>query len=64
MSVLRETGEGKVFEEWVGEASVFGLEIFAAPVGKALHSKTWLDHCILTAVGVLCRSGRSKWKIQ
>jgi hypothetical protein len=25
--VLSETGEGKVFEEWVGEASVFGFEI-------------------------------------
>jgi len=25
--VLRETGEGKVFEEWVGEASVFGFEV-------------------------------------
>jgi hypothetical protein len=25
--VLSETGEGKVFEEWVGEGSVFDFEI-------------------------------------
>jgi hypothetical protein len=29
--VLSETGEGKVFEEWVGEASVFGFEILPRP---------------------------------
>jgi hypothetical protein len=27
-SVLIETGKGKVFEEWPGEASVFAFEIF------------------------------------
>src|SRR5712691_10763049 len=31
ISVLSETGEGKVFEEWVGEASVFGFEILPQP---------------------------------
>jgi hypothetical protein len=31
LSVLSETGEGKVFEEWVGEASVFGVEILPQP---------------------------------
>jgi hypothetical protein len=29
--VLSETGEGKVFEEWVGGASVFGFEILPQP---------------------------------
>jgi hypothetical protein len=29
--VLSETGDGKVFEEWVGEASVFGFEILPRP---------------------------------
>jgi PEP-CTERM motif len=29
--VLSETGEAKVFEEWVGEASVFGFEILPQP---------------------------------
>jgi len=27
ISELSETGEGKVFEEWVGESTVFGIEI-------------------------------------
>jgi hypothetical protein len=40
----------------MGEASVFGFEIFAPAVRKATHSKTWLDHSILTGVGVRCRS--------
>ena len=31
ISVLSETGEVKVFEEWVGEASVFGFEILPQP---------------------------------
>ncbi len=30
--MLSETGEGKVFEEWVGEASVFGFEILLQPL--------------------------------
>jgi hypothetical protein len=29
ISVLSETGEGKVFDEWVGEASVLCFEILA-----------------------------------
>jgi len=63
--VLNETGEGKVFEEWVGEASVFGFEILRRPVEKALLSKTWLEHCMLTGLSVRYRSaGKSKWKFR
>ena len=41
------------------------LRDFAPAVGKALHSKTWLERCILTGVGVRYRSARkSKWKSQ
>jgi hypothetical protein len=31
ISVLSEKGEGKVFDEWVGEASVLCFEILAQP---------------------------------
>jgi hypothetical protein len=31
ISVLSEPGEGKVFEVWVREASVFGFEILPQP---------------------------------
>jgi hypothetical protein len=36
-SPVSETGERKVFEEWVGEAPVFGFEILPQPPEKALH---------------------------
>src|ERR1035441_4648583 len=43
----------------------FGLWDFPAAFGKALHSETWLEHCILTGSGVRCQSaGKSKWKSQ
>jgi hypothetical protein len=42
-----------------------GLWDFPAAFGKALHSETWLEHCILTGSGVRCQSaGKSKWKSQ
>lgn len=52
-----ETGEGKVSQEWVGEASVFGLGILPPVAGKTLHSKNvagafhtdWVT-CTLSAV--------------
>jgi hypothetical protein len=37
--VLSETGEGKVFEEWVGEASVIGFEILQRPSEKLCTEK-------------------------
>jgi len=39
ISVLSETGEGKVFEEWVGEASVFGFEILPQPSERLCTQK-------------------------
>mgnify|MGYP007070614539 CR=1 FL=1 len=61
----RETGEGKVFKELVGEAPVSGFEVFAAVVGQAPHSKTLLEHCMLAGLGVRYRSaGKSKWKFR
>lgn len=59
--LLRETGEGKVSEEWVGEASVLGFWDFLAAAEKALDSKPgWC--CILRRSGVHYRSAaKSKW---
>ena len=35
----------------------------AKDVGKALHSKIWLEHCILMGLVICYRSaGKSKWK--
>jgi hypothetical protein len=39
ISVLSETGEVKVFEEWVGEASVFGFEILPQPSERLCTQK-------------------------
>jgi hypothetical protein len=39
ISVPSETGEGKVFEEWVGEASVFGFEILPQPLERLRTQK-------------------------
>jgi hypothetical protein len=39
ISVLAETGEGKVFEEWVGEASVFGFDILPQPSERLYTQK-------------------------
>jgi hypothetical protein len=46
-----------------GRSISFWLWDFAAAGGKAMHSKNWLVHCILTGVGVRYRSiGKSKRK--
>jgi hypothetical protein len=40
ISVLSETEEGKVFEEWVEEASVLGFEILPRPSEKLCTQKS------------------------
>ena len=37
--MLSETGEGKVFEEWEGESTVFGFEILAQPSERLCTQK-------------------------
>ena len=39
-------------EEWVGKASVLGFWDFLATAEKALHSKTWLERCVVGLSGV------------
>ncbi len=51
-----------MFEQWVGQAPVFGHEILPPPE-MAPHSKIWLERCLLTSTGVRYRpAGKSKWK--
>jgi hypothetical protein len=61
ISVPSETGEGKVFEEWVGEVSVLALGFAARPPESFGTQKTWLEHCMLTGSAVCFQSaGKSK----
>jgi hypothetical protein len=60
--VLSETGEGKVFEEWLGEGQFLAWP-FCSSRRRGSALKTWLEHCILTTVGVRCQPAeKSKWK--
>jgi hypothetical protein len=55
--VLSETGEGKVFEEWMGEASVFGFEILPRRrKGSALKNPAGALHT--DGVGCTLSAGR------
>jgi len=40
VSVLSDSGEGEVFEEWVGEASVCDFEIVPQPSERLCSQKT------------------------
>jgi hypothetical protein len=68
ISVLSETGEGQLFEEWVGEASVCDFEIVPQPPESLCSQKpSWSigEHCVLTGLGVRYRSVRKlKWKFR
>ena len=54
-----------MFKKMRRKESIFDFEILLWVVGKDLHSKNVLEHCMLTGLGVRYRfSGKSKWKFR
>jgi hypothetical protein len=41
-----------------GSIAVLALRFCRGRRGKVLHSKTWLEHCMVTGLGVRCQSAR------
>ena len=61
ISVLSETEKARVFEEWAGQASVFGFEILPQPSERLCTQKSGGSIAFRRAGNILSARG-SKWK--